>query len=406
MRALLTVAVKTLAFLLSFSLVTCAWAQESALEQGFKQPPASAKPRVWWHWMNGNITKEGIKLDLEWMHRVGIGGFQNFDAALNTPKLVDKRLVYMTPEWKDAFKYATELADQLGLEEAIAGSPGWSESGGRWVIPNQGMKKVVWSELRIEGGKPFSGILPHPPTTTGPFQNLPVFDFLAAFTGQPQPSAPAFYADTAVLAYRAPESDVPASTLKPKITASSGNPDVALLSDGDLVKTTQLPKAAAGQQAWIQYEFSSPQTMRAVTLVINDPLASIGAAPSIADVEASDDGQSFRKLADIPADGGAEHTIAFPATAAKFFRIGFLTKPPAGFGNSEFDVENAFGDTSAMKPNPNFEISELVLHPGARISRFEEKAAFANLPSFDPYPTPDVAARDAIRKEDVIDLTS
>ena len=32
--------------------------------------------------MNGNITKEGIKLDLEWMQRVGIGGFQNFDASL------------------------------------------------------------------------------------------------------------------------------------------------------------------------------------------------------------------------------------------------------------------------------------------------------------------------------------
>jgi (4-O-methyl)-D-glucuronate---lignin esterase len=66
-----------------------AFAQEPKddLEQGFKNPPNSAKPRVWWHWMNGNITKEGIKLDLEWMHRVGIGGFQNFDAALNTPQL-------------------------------------------------------------------------------------------------------------------------------------------------------------------------------------------------------------------------------------------------------------------------------------------------------------------------------
>jgi len=330
--------VMTLVLFSALSSAVLGQTSTDSLKQGFENPPNSARPRVWWHWMNGNITKEGIKADLEWMHRVGLGGFQNFDAALNTPKFVDKRLVYMTPEWKDAFNYATTLADQLGLEEAIAGSPGWSESGGPWVKPNQGMKKVVWSELRIEGGKPFSGILPHPPTTTGPFQNLPVFDFLAAFTGQPQPSAPAFYADTAVLAYRAPESDVPASTLKPKITASSGNPDVALLSDGDLVKTTQLPKAAAGQQAWIQYEFSSPQTMRAVTLVINDPLASManmfGAAPSIADVEASDDGQSFRKLADIPADGGAEHTIAFPATAAKFFRIGFLTKPPAGFGAS------------------------------------------------------------------------
>ena len=34
--------------------------------------------------MNGNITKEGIKLDLEWMHRIGLGGFQNFDASLST----------------------------------------------------------------------------------------------------------------------------------------------------------------------------------------------------------------------------------------------------------------------------------------------------------------------------------
>src|SRR5207302_1827350 len=206
----------------------------ASLEDGFKNPPSSAKPRVWWHWMNGNITKEGIKLDLEWMKRVGIGGFQNFDAALSTPKLVEKRLVYMTPEWKDAFKYATTLADQLGLEEAIAGSPGWSESGGPWVKPNQGMKKIVWSETRMEGGKPFSGVLPHPPTTTGPFQNVPVFNFLASLSGQPQPAAPMFYADTAVIAYRAPESDVPVIALQPKITSSGGSPDLIVLTDGDL----------------------------------------------------------------------------------------------------------------------------------------------------------------------------
>src|SRR5438045_4674588 len=243
------------------------------LRQGFENPPNGAGSRVWGHWMNGNITKEGIKLDLEWMHRVGLGGFQNFDAALNTPKFVDQRLVYMTPEWKDAFKYATALADQLGLEEAIAGSPGWSESGGPWVKPNQGMKKIVWSETRIEGGKPSSVVLPHPPTTTGPFQNVLVFNFLASITGRPQPIAPTFYADTAVIAYRAPESDVLVTALQPKITSSGGNLEASALTDGDLVKTTQLPKVPAGQQAWVQYEFSRPQTMRAVTLVFNDPLA-------------------------------------------------------------------------------------------------------------------------------------
>ena len=83
--------------------------------------------------MNGNISKEGIKLDLEWMHSIGLAGFQNFDAALSTPQVVDKRLAYMTPEWKDAFKYAIGLGDQFGMEMAIAGSPGWSETGGPWV---------------------------------------------------------------------------------------------------------------------------------------------------------------------------------------------------------------------------------------------------------------------------------
>jgi hypothetical protein len=95
--------------------------QGADLEKDFQNPPESAKPRVWWHWMNGNITKEGIRADLEWMHRVGIGGFQNFDAALMTPQIVGKRLVYMTPEWKDAFLFTTKLADSLGLGKTGTG---------------------------------------------------------------------------------------------------------------------------------------------------------------------------------------------------------------------------------------------------------------------------------------------
>src|SRR5438309_4005656 len=183
----------SLLLILTVFLMLRAHGQSSrdALESGFLNPPDSAKPRVWWHWMNGNITKEGIKLDLEWMKRVGIGGFQNFDAALNTPRLVDKRLVYMTPEWKDAFQYTTNLADQLGLEESIAGSPGWSETGGPWVPGPQAMKKYVWSETAVEGGKPFTGKLAHPPTSTGPIQNLPIAN----------PDAPQLYADSAVVAY-------------------------------------------------------------------------------------------------------------------------------------------------------------------------------------------------------------
>ncbi len=412
MRMFRKVSSVMMAVTLCFSLSLSSFAQQAAdpLRAGFENPPNGARPRVWWHWMNGNITKEGIQLDLEWMHRVGIGGFQNFDASLGTPKLVEKRLIYMTPEWKDAFLFTTKLADKLGLEEAIAGSPGWSESGGPWVKPNQGMKKVVWSETRVEGGKPFAGVLPKPPTVSGPFQNIPLVDFLAVISGAAPEPPPSFYADTAVIAYRAAATDVPVAALQPKVSTSSGSLNLARLSDGDFVQTTQLPKAAEGQSAWIQYEFATPQTMHALTLALNDPAAAaanmFGAAPSIAAVEASDDGTSFRKLADVPGDGAPVHTVAFSATTARYFRVAFTEKKSSSFTDMTFDVDNAFGDFSGIKPNPNFEISELVLHPGARVSRVEEKAGYANLLDLQPFATPAVGAADAIQPSDVVDLTA
>jgi len=110
------------------------------LVAGFVDPPNSARPRVWWHWMNGNITQEGIAADLAWMSRVGIGGLQNFDASLGTPQIVENRLVYMTPEWQEAFRFAASEAARYDLELAIAASPGWSETGGPWVPPEDGVK--------------------------------------------------------------------------------------------------------------------------------------------------------------------------------------------------------------------------------------------------------------------------
>ena len=187
---------------------------DDPLVRGFETPPDSAKPRVWWHWINGNITREGITRDLEWMKRVGIGGFQNFDAALGPVKVIDNRLVYMTPEWKETFRYAIELADRLGLEAAIAGSPGWSESGGPWVQPAQAMKKFVWSETRIAGGAPFHGVLSKPPSTTGPFQNAPVIEFADVLMGVKPTPPPELYKDTAVVAYRVPAADVPFADLR------------------------------------------------------------------------------------------------------------------------------------------------------------------------------------------------
>lgn len=66
-----------------------------------------------------------------------------FDANLFTPVVVSQKLVFMTPEWKYAFRFTTELTSQKGLEMAIAASPGWSVTGGPWVKPEDAMKKLV-----------------------------------------------------------------------------------------------------------------------------------------------------------------------------------------------------------------------------------------------------------------------
>ena len=64
-------------------LTVTAAAQTSSdpLLTGFRNPPDSARPRTWWHWTNGNVTETGITKDLEWMKRVGIGGFQLADVS-------------------------------------------------------------------------------------------------------------------------------------------------------------------------------------------------------------------------------------------------------------------------------------------------------------------------------------
>ena len=355
------------------------------LLRGFQDPPDSAKPRVWWHWMNGNISREGIKADLEWMKRAGIGGFQNFDGNLMVPRFLEKPLIYMTPEWKDAFQYTTALADRLGLEMAIAGSPGWSESGGPWVTPAQAMKKYVWSETRVEGGRPFSGALSKPPSATGPLQNLAGAGDLSSLLGQKSAPPPEYYADAAVVAFRAPADDLPATEPQPKVTSSGGSISLALLEDGDLVKTQALPAAPAGEKAWIQFEFARPRSIQAITLSTGkagSPLAGLmGGAQPVPELEAGDDGRQFKPVAAITG-GAAQRTVAFPPVTARYFRV-------------------TFQFTSA-----DYSISELVLHAGARVNHFEEKAAFATAPTLYSFPTTGVASRDAVAKADVIDLTT
>jgi hypothetical protein len=372
------------------------------LEKGFISPPDAAKPLVWWHWMNGNISKEGVRADLTWMHRVGIGGFQNFDAGMTTPQVVKNRLVYMTPEWKDAFQFTTKLADSLGLEMAIAGSPGWSESGGPWVKPEQAMKKLVWSETRIEGGKPISSILPKPPSTSGPFQNLKIGRGFGSTEGD-MARIPEFYADAAVVAFRVDENDISMAELQPKITSSGGTFDLTDLTDGDLVKSSLLPAAPVGENAWIQFEFAKPETIQSLSIVAGSgiPMFGMGGGPRNRTLEVSDDGKNFRKVIELSNGGVAQRTLSFAPVTGKYFRVCIKTLPPS----TQPDMFAMFGGNNRGPAAPaGTQIAELVLHTEAYVNRFEEKAAFATATDLATASTPGVS--NAIPKNNVIDLTS
>ena len=103
---------------LGFSAVACGG---DALLEGFVTPPASARPHVWWHWMNGTVTKAGITADLEAMARAGIGGAQIFDVSDGIPA---GRISFCSPAWFDMLYFANEEAKRLGIELALSNCSG------------------------------------------------------------------------------------------------------------------------------------------------------------------------------------------------------------------------------------------------------------------------------------------
>ncbi len=133
----------------------------AALDAGFRNPPKSAYPKTWWHWMNGNITASGITADLEAIGRLGLAGFQIFNVGSRTPK---GPVAFFSPEWLQLTAHAAEEADRLGLEFAMHNCPGWSSSGGPWITPELAMQQLVWSETFLTGGHPVDLPLAQPYT--------------------------------------------------------------------------------------------------------------------------------------------------------------------------------------------------------------------------------------------------
>jgi hypothetical protein len=275
------------------------------LETAFRQPPASAHAKTWWHWMNGNITAEGITLDIEAMKRAGIRGFQIFQVGTGIPKgPVD----YSSAEHTRLLRHAAREADRLEMEFDIMNCPGWSSSGGPWITPEYSMKQLTWSETLVRGGQRVVAILKQPLTKLG------------------------YYRDAFVLAFPAPEGETQPwyQTLQGART-NTGAVDRGVLIYADPRIGVELRPPTSDQPAFLQLEFSEPFEARSLTYFSTDlpgaPRPSREHEQTPLWLEVSDDGAQFRKVSDLDwGDSGPESvefpgTASFPAVRAKFYRI-------------------------------------------------------------------------------------
>lgn len=351
-------------------------AQTDYIYKNFQNPPAEARPQVWWHWMNGNVSKDGIRKDILWMHNSGITGFHVFDAGMGCPQIVPKLITYLSPEWKDCLKYAVSLADSLHMDVTIAASPGWSCTGGPWVKPEDAMKKITWHSMIINGGRTFKGKLPEAFNATGNFRDMDNGNL----------NTVKYYKDIAVIAVKLNSGDDSPESLKARLTCSGGNFTLEQLNDEKLKKGEKLTPDSEGK-LWIEYTYPQPQTIRALSICdgsIRDNWDN-GLARSLFHLECSDNGKDYKKICDIPQGGAYQQTISIPKTTAKHFRL--VCDHPQGSGKDAF-----------------MHFSEFSLHPSSRVNFAEERAGFSSYSRLNSYPM--VKSDDAIPTENVIDISN
>lgn len=167
----------------------------SELETEFRNPPDSVRPGVYWYFMDGNMDRAMMEVDLHSMYEAGLRKALFLEVNIGVPRgPVD----FMSEPWQDNFAYAAKLADQLGIEIILGTGPGWSGSGGPWVKPEQSMQHLCASSVEINTPGRTVLKLPVPePLPTSPFAGL---------SGPLEAKRNEWYADVAVLAFPTPAS--------------------------------------------------------------------------------------------------------------------------------------------------------------------------------------------------------
>jgi hypothetical protein len=291
------------------------------LERGFRQPPASARPRTLWMWMNGNVTADGITRDLEAMRRAGLGGALIFNIGEYIPKgPVD----YGGQAWLQLMAHAAREADRLGLEIGMHNCPGWSSSGGPWITPEMAMQQLVWSETKIAGPRRAMLDLPQPYTKLNHYRDVCVLAF-PSLAGEERP-----FADRLS-----------------RITIGQGaSVDKALLTDGNLATGVHVDP-----QNPLVLQFAEPFEARAITVFPNAGGSTVSFA-----LECGDDGVTFRNVASLTPPGPraieeAPLVESFGPVRARFFRL------------------------TPVRPR---DVTEVELHSASRIAGWSYRADFSH----------------------------
>ncbi|MBX7255961.1 MAG: hypothetical protein K1Y02_06335 [Candidatus Hydrogenedentes bacterium] len=265
------------------------------LEAGFVRPPDSAKPWVYWWWLNGNVTKDGITADLSEMKRQGINGVLIFNAGGGEGPAGPK---FLSPEWHELFKFALREADRLHMEVSINLCDGW-DAGGPWISADCANKKLVYSELQIEGPGLIERTLPAPPQLDGYYHDCMVVAF------PEKPDRPL-----------SPQSVSASSTLGGYCDEWNFPPDDAVDNDPATYWSSGKESPTPEKPAWLALQYSEPLT--AVAAYVLSPQQG---APGICEVQVGLDANQYSTIARVSVKPGEVCRVEFPEVHASRFRL-------------------------------------------------------------------------------------
>lgn len=273
--------------------ITGACTSTEELARDFATPPETVQTGIYWYWISGNISEEGVVRDLHAMKRAGIN--RAFIGNIGQDGLYTERnVLMMSDEWWKILHTALKTASELDIEIGIFNSPGWSQSGGPWVKPDEAMRYLASAQIEVEGPR-------HIETTIA----APAADF----------------EDVRTIAYPAPEEY--ASRPDAAIKTDFGADNAAAIADGDPATGIILP---AGRVNTITFDCEKPYTARSLTLKLLPSPAAYGAR-----LEAEIDG-TYTTVATFTVDRSnpainvgfdpyAPVTVSFAATTARRFRL-------------------------------------------------------------------------------------